>query len=407
MENKRIDFRDQISKNKRKSLALMIIIFLVIMLLGYVFARVYSDYFFVIILFSVIVSISYTFFSYYNSDKIAIFSVGAKEADKEIHKDYYRVVEGLAIASGLPMPKIYVMPSPQINAFASGRDPQHAVICITRGALEQLDKKELEGVIAHEMGHIQSYDIRYITLVSVMVGMISILSEFFLRSLWYRDRGNDKEGGDIFVILGILLAILAPIFVFFVQMAISRKREFSADASAVKFTRYPAGLIRALQKIQDENTPSKRINKALAPLFFSDPIKNLSSTHPSIEKRIDHKDGSIKTYQGDTELFKEAYLGRASDGQELDALGRMGRILGASHASSSTSYMDTVDDLTEYLEESDSYNLDPKKELADILRGMVEKAHTVYEYAKEHFFDDDADWTFDEGNGTVKLFKTD
>ena len=287
MENKRIDFRDQISKNKRKSLALMISMFLVIMLLGYVFAMVYYDYFFIIILFSIITSTSYTIFSYYNSDKIAIFSVGAKEADRRLYKDYYRIVEGLTIASGLPMPKIYVMPSLQINAFASGRDPKHAVICVTKGALEQLDKRELEGVIAHELGHIQSYDIRYITLVSVMVGMVSILSEFFLRSLWYGGKDNDREGGNILMVLGILLAILAPLFVFFVQMAISRKREFSADASAVKFTRYPAGLIRALQKIQNENAPNKKINKALAPLFFSDPLKNLSSTHPSIEKRIE------------------------------------------------------------------------------------------------------------------------
>ena len=161
---------------------------------------------------------------------------------------------------------------------------------MTKGALEKLDRRELEGVIAHELGHIGSYDIRYMTLVAVMVGIISIISEIFLRSLWFRGGGgNSREnrGNAIFVVIGVILAILAPILVFFVQMAISRKREFSADASAVKFTRYPPGLIGALEKIKYQNVPDKKVTKAVAPLFFANPFKEIGSTHPSIEKRIE------------------------------------------------------------------------------------------------------------------------
>jgi len=287
MDNyKRIDFRDQISRNKWKSILLMIIIFIVIVALGYVISLAFEPgYFFIIMIFAIIFSLSYILISYYNSDKIAVASVGAKKALRSEHKQYYDLVEGLALASGMPMPKLYVMDSEQINAFASGRDYNHSVICVTEGALEKLDKRELEGVLAHELSHIGNYDIRYMTLVAVMVGMIAIISQIFLRSLWFRGRGNSK-GKEVFVIVGILMAILAPIVVYFVQLAISRKREFAADASAVKFTRYPGGLIGALKKIQIENQPEKKINKAVAPLFFANPFKALGRTHPPLEKRI-------------------------------------------------------------------------------------------------------------------------
>jgi heat shock protein HtpX len=289
-ETHRIDFRDQISRNKWKSFFLMFVIFAVIILLGYVISLA-SDpsYFFLIMIFATLSSIVYIMFCYYNSDKIALMSVNAKEAGREGKcRLYYDVVEGLTLASGLPMPKLYVMPSGQINAFASGRNPEKSVVCVTEGALEKLDRRELEGVIAHELGHIGSYDIRYMTLVAVMVGIISIISQIFLRSMFFgsRDRENNK-GNAIFMIIGLVLAILAPICVGLVQLSISRKREYSADASAVKFTRYPAGLIGALEKIKKENEPEKKINKAIAPLFFANPFKELGSTHPSIEKRIE------------------------------------------------------------------------------------------------------------------------
>jgi len=286
---KRIDFRDQISRNKTKSVFLMFAVFVVLIVFGYIISYAFDPgYFFVIMIFSIIFSISYLLISYYNSDKIAVASVGAREIKRENHKMYWDLVEGITIASGLPMPRVYIMPSKQINAFASGRDPKHSVICVTEGALEKLDKKELEGVIAHELGHIASFDIRYMTLVAVMVGMISIISELFLRSLWFKSSNSDNNKGNaIFMLLGIVLAILAPIFVSLVQMAISKKRKYSADASAVKFTRYPPGLIGALKKIQEGNQPEKKVNKAVAPLFFANPFREWGSTHPPIQKRIE------------------------------------------------------------------------------------------------------------------------
>jgi len=301
----RIDFRDQISRNKRKSFFMIFGIFLVFLLLGYVIGRIFSpEYVFIIMILAIIISILYVVISFYNSHKIAIASVKAKPASRSEHKMFYDLVEGLTIASGLPMPKLYVMPSKQINAFASGRNPKNAVVCVTEGALEKLDRRELEGVLAHELGHIGNYDMRYMTIVAVMVGMIAIISQIFLRSLWFSSfSGSGRGGGDnnkaqiIFLIIGIALAILAPIVVYLVQLSISRKHEYSADATAVKFTRYPDGLIKALKKIKSdyekpssaEGTMSKQKNKpskALAPMFFANPFGAMGKTHPPIDKRI-------------------------------------------------------------------------------------------------------------------------
>ncbi len=289
----RIDFRDQIAKNKRKSFFLMLTISIFLVALGYVISMAFSpEYFFIIMIIAIIFSILYVVISYYNSDKIAIKSVNAKEAKQSEYKDYHNIIEGLTLASGLPKPRLYVMPSNQINAFASGRDPKHAVICVTQGALDKLTRRELEAVLAHELGHVGNYDIRFITLIAVMVGMVAIISEIFLRSLWFSG-GRDRDKSQIiFMVIGIALAILAPIAVYLVQKSISRKREYSADATAVKFTRYPEALISALEKIRDdyqkpENKTQKKISKAVAPLFFTNPFKNLGSTHPPLEKRIE------------------------------------------------------------------------------------------------------------------------
>ena len=266
----------------------MLIIFSVIVLFGYIISFAFEPgFFFIIMSISIIFSMGYIWFSYYNSGKIAIRSVGAKEASRSLHKQFYDLVEGLTIASGLPMPKLYVMNSPQINAFASGRNPKNAVVCVTTGALEKLDKRELEGVLAHELGHVANFDIRYMTLVVGMVGMIAIISEMFLRSLWFSGGGDKDNKNFVFILIGIALAILAPIIVQLVQLAISRKREFGADATSVKFTRYPQGLISALKKIKSEVYIEKKVTKAVAPLFFSNPLKNLASTHPPLEKRIE------------------------------------------------------------------------------------------------------------------------
>ena len=290
----RISFEDEISRNKLKSFFLMMIVVIVIIALGYIISfAVDPSYFFIILIFSIIFSISYTLISYYNSDRIALASVNARPASREIHRLLFDAVEDMSLASGLPMPKVYVMESEQINAFASGRDPQHAVICVTTGALKKLNKQQLEGVIAHEMSHIANLDIRFMTLTAVLIGMISIIAQIFLRSLWFSGNNNRESKNGIFILIGIIFAILAPIFAQLVALAISRKREFAADASGVKFTRYPPGLRSALEKIRDENVSSddkRRFPKATAPLFISDPFKKkitgLFSTHPPITERI-------------------------------------------------------------------------------------------------------------------------
>jgi len=291
----RVSFYDQIARNKRKSFFLIAIIIIVIVALAYVIGRAYGDVFSFLII-GIIISLIYVTIGYYASDKLALASVNAREADRQKYRQYYAVVEGLTIASGVPMPKLYVMQNSQINAFASGRNPKTSVVCVTTGALEKLSKQELEGVLGHELSHIANYDIRFMTLTAVLVGMIAIISEIFLRSLWFRssDR-DDSKGAAIFMIIGVVLAILAPIFVQLVQLAISRKREYMADASSVKFTRSPTGLVGALKKIQNENInpikpeESKKISKTMAPLFISNPFKNsdITSTHPSLQKRID------------------------------------------------------------------------------------------------------------------------
>jgi heat shock protein HtpX len=285
----RIVFYDQIAANKRKSYFLMFIVFLVLVLIGYVISKAFDPgYFFFIMIFSIIFSLSYILVSYYNSDKIALASVNAKPAARQEFRQYYDSVEGLCLASGMPMPRLYIMSNEQINAFATGRDPKHAVVCVTTGALQKLTKQEMEGVLSHEMSHIANYDIRFMTLVAVMVGMIAIISELFLRSLWFKSSDRDNKGSAIFIIVGIVLAILAPIAVQLVQLAISRKREFTADATAVKFTRTPTGLIHALKKIK--NDAPMKTSKAMSSLFMSDPkrsrFQNLFSTHPDINTRI-------------------------------------------------------------------------------------------------------------------------
>ncbi|MBI2047288.1 M48 family metallopeptidase [Candidatus Pacearchaeota archaeon] len=289
----RISFHDQIQRNKAKSVLLIGIVFIVLLLLGYVISLAFDPgYFFFIMIISIIFSISYIIFGYYNSDKVALASVGAKKANPSEHRQLYNSVEGLTIASGMPMPQIYVMQSEQINAFATGRDPQHSVICVTTGALKKLNKQELEGVLGHELSHIANFDIRFMTLTAILIGMIAIISQIFLRGLWYGRSDERGKGNAILMLVAIALAILAPILTQLVQFAISRKREYAADASSVKFTRYPTGLIKALEKIKNEHAPEnpKRINKAVAPLFMSDPFRKkfseLFSTHPDVNKRI-------------------------------------------------------------------------------------------------------------------------
>lgn len=281
----RIDFRDQIEKNKRNSFLLIFSIVLIIVAFGYIIANLFDEsYFFIILIFSIIFSVFYPLIIYNFSASIAITSVGAKEMNREKNRDIYNLVEGLTIASGLPMPKIYIMESEQINAFASGKNPKNAVVCLTTGAIKKLERRELEAVISHELSHIANYDVLYMTLVAVLVGMISVISQIFLRGAFMKNSRDKKSA--VFMILGIILAILAPISVYFVQMAISRKREYAADATAVKFTRYPKALANALKKIKNESIVEKKINEAISPLFFANPLNKVTSTHPPIDERI-------------------------------------------------------------------------------------------------------------------------
>ncbi len=286
---KKISFHDQIARNKRNSFFLVIIVFIVLIVLGYAISFAFSpDYFFFIMILATIISLVYVMITFYNSDKIALASVKAKKADPVLHRELYHAVENMSLASGMPMPKIYIMPGAQINAFATGRNPEHGVICVTEGALNILNKQELEAVVGHEMAHIANYDIRFVTTVAIVVGAVSIFSQLFLRSLWFR--GNRRsQGNALFFVIAIVLAILAPIIVKLVQLAISRKREFMADAGSVQFTRYPPGMINALKKIKADHEKLK-VPTAVAPMFLSDTTKRkvavLFQTHPPIDKRI-------------------------------------------------------------------------------------------------------------------------
>lgn len=286
----KVSFHDQIARNRWKSFFLVVIVFIVLIAIGYAISFAFDPgYFFTVMIFATVISLLYVVLTYFNSDKIALASVGARKADPHKHRMLYQAVENMSLASGTPMPRVYVMPGTQINAFATGRDPKHGVICVTEAALEKLNKQELEGVIGHEMAHISNYDIRYMTTVAVVVGMISIVSQMVLRSMWYggRSEGNSKSNA-LFFIIAIALAILAPIIVMLVQFSISRKREFMADAGSVQFTRYPPGLISALKKIKREHEPMK-VPGAVKHLFFSDTTKKISGwfqTHPPIDVRI-------------------------------------------------------------------------------------------------------------------------
>ncbi|MBI2042227.1 MAG: M48 family metallopeptidase [Candidatus Nealsonbacteria bacterium] len=237
--------------------------------------------------------------AYWFSDKIVLSMSGARPIEKKDHPELYRVVENLCITAGLPLPKIYIIESSQPNAFATGRDPKHAVVAITRGLLEKLERAELEGVIAHELSHIGNRDMLLQTAVVVMVGVVVIMTDFFFRiSLFGGMNRRDREGGQLGVIMiaaALALAILAPLFAQFIKLAISRKREYLADASGALLTRYPEGLARALEKLQADSSPMKKINDATSHLYIVNPFKGkertswlhkLFATHPPIEDRI-------------------------------------------------------------------------------------------------------------------------
>lgn len=284
----KLDIFDQINRNKRKSIFLVVIVFLVLFSLIYLISKIlFPEYLLSFLLFGSLLMIGHTYFSYNHGDKLVLNSVGAKPASKE-HVYLHNVVEGLSIAAGIPKPKVFIMPTQEINAFACGKSPETASICISQGALDKLNRKELEGVIGHEISHIANYDVRFMTLVAVFVGLVAIVSHLFLRSQWYGGRRERKDSS--LLLIGIVLAVLAPIATRLVQLAISRKREFLADASSAQLTRYPEGLASALEKIEKYNKGKMNVSEAVSHLFFTDPNRSpldaIFATHPDIRERI-------------------------------------------------------------------------------------------------------------------------
>jgi heat shock protein HtpX len=222
-------------------------------------------------------------------DGVVLSASHAKSADKKYHAHLINTVEGLSIAAGIPIPKIYVIPDKTINAFATGRNPKAASVAVTVGALEKLNRSELEGVIAHELSHIKNYDIRLMMLTTIMIGIVVLLSDFLLRSFMFSSGDNDRGVNPVLIVVALLMSILTPIIGYMIQLAISRKREFLADAGGAMLSRHPQGLADALKKIKnDHDKPAATANKAMAHMYLSNPFKGKDwlSTHPDINERI-------------------------------------------------------------------------------------------------------------------------
>lgn len=285
---------NQIDSNKRKTWLLIFIFILVIAGVGYFLGYILgygSD----ILAVAIVIAMATSLFGFFSGDKVALLAAGAKSIVKEENPYVYRLVENLCLAGGLPTPKIYIINDPAINAFATGRDPLHSSIAITAGAIERLENEELEGVIAHELSHIKNYDIRLMTIVIILVGIISLLSDWFLRISFWGGNGKDsnKNSNGIMLIIGLILIILSPFIAQLIKLAISRKREYLADASGALLTRYPEGLARALEKIKTDNYILRQGANATAHLYISNPFIHTKkflaaafSTHPPLDDRI-------------------------------------------------------------------------------------------------------------------------
>ena len=283
----------QIAVNKRNSVLLFIGFFILLIFLGYVFGYIFQFGTYFGIIFGFIFSLISALISYYLGDKIVLRVSRAKEIQKQNYPALFNIVEALSLGAGIPMPKLHVIEDNAINAFATGRDPKHASVAVTTGSLTKLNKEELEGVLAHELSHVKNLDIRFMVLVSVMVGTIVMLSDFFLRGFLFRNSDNDNKNVNVIVlIIGFALAILSPLIAELIKLAISRKREYLADSSGALLTKNPKGLANALKKIGNDHNILQTANHATAPLFISNPFKNkknwlnLFQTHPPIESRI-------------------------------------------------------------------------------------------------------------------------
>ena len=281
----------QAESNIRKTWFLITVFLILVILVGWVLSYIFESP--IILYLAVIISVVMSFSSYWHSDKIILSMTKSKPIKKQDHPELYRIVENLSITAGLPMPKVYMIDDLSPNAFATGRDPKHGVVCVTKGLLDKLEKTELEGVIAHELSHIGNRDILLGSVIVVLVGLIALLSDMAIRSLFFsRGRRDDKGNlGMIMLLIGVVAAILAPLAASLLRLSISRKREFLADASGALLTRYPEGLARALEKISQDPNPLHSASNATSHLFISNPfrkkaVSKLWMTHPSTEERI-------------------------------------------------------------------------------------------------------------------------
>ena len=292
----------QVDSNKRRSLFLVFVFIIIVIGIGYFLSYIYNAP--EILVIAIVIAVFQSLIGYFSGDKIVLASSGAKEISKKDNPVLWRIVENLSITSGLPMPRVYIIPEPVPNAFATGRDPKHASLAVTTGLLDVLSKNELEGVIAHELSHVGNYDIRLMTITAVLVGVIAVASDLFLRSRLFgfgrsRDDRESSQIQSIMMILGIVAAIIAPIVAMLIQLAVSRKREFLADADGALLTRYPEGLASALEKISKYNQPIKRVSSATAHLYIANPLggenkpkqeqsyfTRIFATHPPIEERV-------------------------------------------------------------------------------------------------------------------------
>ncbi len=285
---------EQIRHNKIKSYLLIFLFFILIGLLGAVFGYVFADSYAFGLIVAFLVALIYSLIGYYQGRNFILRISNAKKITKRDNLRLVNIVEELSIAAGLKKaPDVYVIPEKAMNAFATGKDPEHSAIAVTQGLLDRMNKEELEGVIAHEMSHIRNYDIRLMMLASVLVGVVALLSQIFIRSMWFgrRDEGEDGNLRLIMMLVGIVFAIFAPIIAQLIKLAVSRRREFLADASAAALTRYPPGLANALEKIKNDEYTLRTANTATAHLYIANPFKrgfvaNLFSTHPPIDERI-------------------------------------------------------------------------------------------------------------------------
>lgn len=276
-----------IAANKRKTWLIIASFAVIIGALGWIISNLYGQPFFLYL--ALIIGGVYALIQYFAASKLALAMNGAKEVTKKEAPRLYRIVENLSIATGMPTPKVYIIDDPAPNAFATGRDPKHAVVAATTGLLDIMDDDELEAVMAHEMGHVKNYDIRVMMIVFGLVSAIGFIADMIFHLMWFRD--EDSPPNPIFMVLGIVAALLAPFIAMLVQLAVSRRREYLADSTGAMTTRYPEGLARALEKIRDHGSSLQRQNTATAHFFFANPLKGKSlaklfSTHPPVEERI-------------------------------------------------------------------------------------------------------------------------